>query len=485
MFFKITKTINTMKQCYIIILLFVSIQNISYAQWYNTATGWGALATLTTGDANTATGFDAMYWSNNIWNCSSHGTWALFVNTGSSNSAYGGSAMYSNGSGYENSALGFRSLFLNTSGYRNTAVGVEAMYNTDNTGGCTALGYYALHDNVSGNFNTAVGAYSGVNGNASYNTYIGAYADANAGYYTNSTAIGYGATVTASNMIRFGDNSVTSIGGSAGWYTFSDRRIKRNIQENVPGLSFIKLLKPVTYNIDLTAVDAIVDRQFPKGKDGKKIDLTESQINARKAKEATIYTGFIAQDVLDAASSINYEFSGVDAAKNEKDLFGLRYAEFVVPLVKATQELSNIQDSLKLQISELKVQVKLALERIEKLRNIPNMSCPEIINNSVASKNISELSLIDKDSDEPYLGQNIPNPNNGSTTILYRLPATIINGQIVLSDLTGSIIKTFVVDSKGSSQISVNTSHLASGTYVYTLIAGGKIISSKKMIISR
>jgi hypothetical protein len=34
---------------------------------------------------------------------------------------------------------------------------------------------------------------------------------------------------------------------------------------------------------------------------------------------------------------INYDFSGVDAAKNEKDLYGLRYAEFVVPLVKAIE----------------------------------------------------------------------------------------------------------------------------------------------------
>ena len=33
-----------------------------------------------------------------------------------------------------------------------------------------------------------------------------------------------------------------------------------------------------------------------------------------------------------------YDFSGVDKPKNEKDSYGLRYAEFVTPLVKAIQE---------------------------------------------------------------------------------------------------------------------------------------------------
>lgn len=36
--------------------------------------------------------------------------------------------------------------------------------------------------------------------------------------------------------------------------------------------------------------------------------------------------------------------SGVDAAKNNKSLYGLRYAEFVVPLLKAMQELSKMND---------------------------------------------------------------------------------------------------------------------------------------------
>jgi hypothetical protein len=38
---------------------------------------------------------------------------------------------------------------------------------------------------------------------------------------------------------------------------------------------------------------------------------------------------------------LGFDFSGVEKPKNEKDLYGLRYAEFVVPLVKAVQELDE------------------------------------------------------------------------------------------------------------------------------------------------
>ena len=49
----------------------------------------------------------------------------------------------------------------------------------------------------------------------------------------------------------------------------------------------------------------------------------------------------MAQEVEQAAKELGYEFNGVDAPKNEKDYYGLRYSQFVVPLVKAVQELNE------------------------------------------------------------------------------------------------------------------------------------------------
>ncbi len=70
-------------------------------------------------------------------------------------------------------------------------------------------------------------------------------------------------------------------------------------------------------------------------------------------KEKTVFSGFIAQEVEQAAKELNYDFSGVDKPNNDRDLYGLRYAEFVVPLVKAVQEQQKIIQSQQAQIDEL------------------------------------------------------------------------------------------------------------------------------------
>jgi hypothetical protein len=72
--------------------------------------------------------------------------------------------------------------------------------------------------------------------------------------------------------------------------------------------------------------------------------------------------GFVAQDVEKAAKEIGYDFSGVDKAKSETDLYGLRYSEFVVPMVKAIQEQQA-------QIELLKKQNEALLNAITELQN--------------------------------------------------------------------------------------------------------------------
>lgn len=81
-----------------------------------------------------------------------------------------------------------------------------------------------------------------------------------------------------------------------------------------------------------------------------------------------ITSGFVAQEVEKAAQRLGYDFSGVDAPKNEKDVYALRYSDFVVPLVKAVQEqqqqitdLKNDNTELKSVIEELRA-INLAIE---------------------------------------------------------------------------------------------------------------------------
>ena len=81
----------------------------------------------------------------------------------------------------------------------------------------------------------------------------------------------------------------------------------------------------------------------------------------------TLETGFMAQEVEQAAKELGYEFNGVDAPKNDKDFYGLRYAQFVVPLVKAVQELNEKLDQKQAENDQLRAMLLELEKRIAKL----------------------------------------------------------------------------------------------------------------------
>jgi hypothetical protein len=128
---------------------------------YNTASGFGALYSNTTGAHNTASGFSALYSNTNGVGNTASGNGALHSNTnGAQNTASGVSALFSNTTGSLNTASGGGALALNTNGSSNTASGVDALY--ENTGGMenTADGVDALLNNTTGYDNTANGVYA-------------------------------------------------------------------------------------------------------------------------------------------------------------------------------------------------------------------------------------------------------------------------------------------------------------------------------------
>ena len=125
----------------------------------------------------------------------------------------------------------------------------------------TALGGGALGSNTTGNDNTALG-FQALSGNAtgSANTALGRWAYQTNLNYSNSTALGANTNITASNQVRLGNNAVSSIGGGlVDWTTLSDARFKTENATKVPGIDFIKKLRPVTYYVDHEAMNAFIE----------------------------------------------------------------------------------------------------------------------------------------------------------------------------------------------------------------------------------
>lgn len=290
-------------------------------------------------------------------------TWLIVTSRvpipGVANTAYLGGTLQSNTTGNYNTAYGAAALSSNTIGSGSTAVGYLALGDNIGAGAYnTAVGYRALRLTSSSQYNTAIGYNAGSGGNSSFdygynNVFVGANTEANSNGCYNVIAIG-NSTLSTTNVARFGNSATTSYGGWAGWSTISDGRFKNNVQENVAGLSFINKLRPVTYHLSATALNEFYHKNI---KDSMSQTARQFYNRALNEKEQITYTGFIAQDVEAAAKELGFDFSGVDKPKNDNDTYGLRYAEFTVPLVKAVQELSNNNNELKNKITALETRL--------------------------------------------------------------------------------------------------------------------------------
>ena len=279
----------------------------------NTASGYAALYSNTTGSSNTASGYRALYSNTTGFNNTASGYAALYSNTtGSGNIASGYAALYSNTTGSNNTASGYAALYSNTTGSSNTASGYRALYSNTTGSSNTANGYEALYSNTTGSNNTASGLqalYSNTTGSGNF----GAAFRNSSGSYTPVFD-----PSTHSNRVVIGHTGVTNAYVQVAWTVVSDARDKTEIETLEKGLDFVNQLNPVSY-------------KFRKSRDTEETDGKKRY-------------GFLAQEVLGAEGNDNVIVDIEDADKLKMT------NEAMIPvLVKAIQELKAEIETLKAQ----------------------------------------------------------------------------------------------------------------------------------------
>ena len=351
----------------------------------NVAVGSEALEDNTGGN-NVGVGFKALHANSSGANNTAIGSFSLASNTiGGSNVAIGNDSMDSNTEGEKNVAVGVDALQANTtadgntalgwsalqavsSGENNTAVGAYAAYNNVGESN-TAVGYYAYADGVSGDFNSCFGFRAGedISTSSDKNTCIGAYAGSNmTSSATNNVMLGYDTATNAANddyqiiigtqmngvgpeYFTFGNNSrgrvYNQFSANASWTRTSDERIKKDIETNTDcGLDFINDLRTVTYKWKPPSEHPETFLSYDK-------DITE-------ASHTEKMYGFIAQEVKAAMDTHNITgFNGWHVTpESQGSQQGVSYEMFVMPLVKAVQELSAEVETLKTKVAALEAE---------------------------------------------------------------------------------------------------------------------------------
>lgn len=82
------------------------------------------------------------------------------------------------------------------------------------------------------------------------------------------------------------------------------------------------------------------------------------------------------------------------------------------------------------------------------------------------------------------LEQNAPNPFSDKTVIAYELPQNMTKAHIIITDLSGKNIKTIQLNDC-CGEITLSAHDLAEGTFVYSLIANGKVLKTNKMVVAK
>lgn len=393
------------------------------------------------------------------------------------NSYIGSEAGLNNFNGYSNTAVGYQSLNNSVNGFENSAVGALALNHNVDGRDNAAMGNSALANMFNSNFNTATGANAGITLiNGDYNSFFGYQADVAQADLLNGTALGSYAIVNADNKVRIGDASIQVVESNAGSWTASDGRFKINVKEDVYGLEFIKLLRPVVYNFDSKRYEEHVMQNLPES--SRNLYMAGKKGALEKAT-AIRQTGFIAQEVEASARACGYDFNGIHSPENPTDNYSLSYEKFVVPLVKSVQELASLNSDSEKRIKNLEKENELLRIRLDRLEEAMSHCCADV------KEEQSEYRILNGEMDKSILNQNRPNPFNTETKITYYIPSGFQSAQLLISDAQGREIKLLGISQAGYGEKSIQAGILAPGSYRYSLLINGVVADTKNMEITK
>ena len=255
--------------------------------------------------------------------------------------------------------------------------------------------------------------------------------------------VGIGRSFPTSKLDVAGD---IAINGSV--MLTSDKRLKKNVTKFKSGLSKVLALAPVTFKYD----DVVTKNGSTK-----------------------LHVGLIAQELQEIAPELVTTFVHKESDPETGEILiedeylqindtGIKYL-----LVNAIKEQQLLIDEKEVKIQELE-------DRFTEMENLLS----SLLNDS---GEINSINLVNQK--EPSLEQNIPNPFKGQSVIEYNIPSQFTTAKINVYNMNGQLVKTSAIQKVGNGKLVLNADTNLSGTFSYTLIVDGKVIDTKKMVVTK
>lgn len=174
-----------------------------------------------------------------------------------------------------------------------------------------------------------------------------------------------------------------------------------------------------------------------------------------KTAQATEY-GFLAQELMTVYPDL--------VTQDSAGYYLVDYIGLIPVLVEAIKEQKIVIDQLSLKVNG----------------STSSSSSPKKV---AASSTTSNTSL--DPINYPLLDQNTPNPFNTQTSINFYLPLSVGSASIYIYDMNGTQLKSYSISERGKGVISIQATEFSAGMYLYSLITDGKVIDTKRMILTK
>lgn len=245
---------------------------------------------------------------------------------------------------------------------------------------------------------------------------------------------------------------VLDIAGPAyayGFFTVSDKRLKKDIAPLTDKTGLIYSLNGKSYKkYFLQEAAALTVEKDANGNPVAAKTGSEAKADAREFTEF----GFIAQELKEVYPEL--------VSQDTMGYYSINYTGLIPLLVEALKE------------------QKAEIELLKQANDGSNAVAKKAGAAAMSQNGTDVLSY-------PVLDQNVPNPFDVSTTISYYLPATITDASIYIYDMNGVQLKSYPVVERGKGNIILRAHEFDAGMYLYALIADGKVIDTKRMILTK
>lgn len=210
----------------------------------------------------------------------------------------------------------------------------------------------------------------------------------------------------------------------------SDYRLKKDIKNVLSTLDMIQQMNVVEFNYKQREVES----------DSVEVGLfdEESPILTHK------HYGLIAQELQKIYPDLVVE--------DEEGYLSVNYVEIVPLLIRSIQELSAKLDEA---------------------------------NKSIVLRGEGGTGIEAQDALQTELFQNTPNPFTEKTTIHCTIAETVSQAMLYVYDMNGKQIAEYPVVERGDAQVVIEGNSLDAGMYMYSLIADGNVIDTKRMILTK